>query len=185
MPVKKAPTKKRPAAKKPSAKAQQQAPARSAAAARKPAAKKPAAKKVPMMKSSSVKPPRSGSPAELIDARIAEYPDWRGKLFARIRAVVKEAIPEVVEEWKWRGTPVWEHHGIVTTGEIYKSVVKMTFAKGAQLADPAKLFNSSLDGNVRRAIDFHEGDKLDDKALKVLLRAAAALNQPKKKAKAS
>lgn len=172
MPVKKAPTKKRPAAKKP-------------AARKAPAARKPAAKKVPMMKSSSGKPPSSASPAELIDARIAEYPDWRGKLFARLRAVVKEAIPEVVEEWKWRGTPVWEHHGIVTTGEIYKSVVKMTFAKGAQLADPAKLFNSSLDGNVRRAIDFHEGDKLDDKALKALLREAAALNQPKKKAKAS
>lgn len=169
-------------------KAVKKAPVEKRAAAKKPAVKKPAAKKakkVPMRKSSSVKPPRSASPSELIDARIAEYPDWRGKLFARLRAVVKAAIPDVVEEWKWRGTPVWEHHGIVTTGEIYKSVVKMTFAKGAQLADPAKLFNSSLDGNVRRAIDFHEGDKLDDKALKALLREAAALNQPKKKAKAS
>lgn len=144
-----------------------------------PAAK--AKKQVPMMKPSSAKPAPAGAPSELIDARIAESPDWRGQLFARIRAIVKEALPEVVEEWKWRGTPVWEHHGIVTTGEIYKEVVKMTFAKGAQLADPKKLFNSSLEGNVRRAIDFRQGDKLDAPALKALLREAAALNQPKKK----
>ncbi len=170
--------------KKPSAKATK--PKTPAAKATKPAAKakKPAAKakkQVPMMKPSSAKPAPAGSPSDLIDARIAESPDWRGQLFARIRAIVKESLPEVVEEWKWRGTPVWEHHGIVTTGEIYKEVVKMTFAKGAQLADPKKLFNSSLDGNVRRAIDFRQGDKLDAPALKALLREAAALNQPKQK----
>lgn len=186
MPAKKAPKKKPATAKKPIAKAPaKKAPAKSApkkkpATAKKPTAKAPA-KKAPMMKSSASKAPKSGSPAELIDARIAEYPDWRGKLFARIRTLVKDAIPDVTEEWKWRGTPVWEHNGIVTTGEIYKAVVKMTFAKGAQLTDPQKLFNSSLDGNVRRAIDFHEGDKLDEKALKALLREAAALNQPKKR----
>src|SRR5207253_8518976 len=115
-------------------------------------------------------------PSELIDARIEELGDWRGETLARIRALVKEADPEVIEEWKWRGVPVWSHGGIIGTGETYKSVVKMTFAKGASLKDPSRLFNSSLEGNTRRAIDFHEGDKIDDKALKALIRAAAALN---------
>jgi hypothetical protein len=116
------------------------------------------------------------SPSELIDARIAELDDWRGELLARLRALVKEADPEVVEEWKWRGTPVWSHDGMICTGETYKSVVKMTFAKGASLDDPSGLFNSSLDGNVRRAIDFHEGEEIDELALKDLVRAAVALN---------
>jgi len=119
------------------------------------------------------------SPAKLIDGRIAELDDWRGELLARIRAVIKEACPEVVEEWKWRGTPVWSHRGILCTGETYKSVVKMTFAKGAALKDPAGLFNASLEGNVRRAIDLREGDKLDKKALTALVREAAALNSAK------
>jgi hypothetical protein len=127
----------------------------------------------------------AGSAAALIDARIAELADWRGALLARLRALVKEAVPGVAEEWKWRGTPVWSHHGILCTGETYKAVVKMTFAKGASLPDPARLFNSSLDGNVRRAIDFHEGDEVDEKALKALLRAAAELNQRQPRAKAS
>jgi hypothetical protein len=116
------------------------------------------------------------SPSELIDARIAELDDWRGELLARLRALVKEADPEVVEEWKWRGTPVWSHDGMICTGETYKSVVKMTFAKGASLDDPSGLFNSSLDGNVRRAIDFHEDEEIDEQALKDLVRAAVALN---------
>jgi hypothetical protein len=117
------------------------------------------------------------SPSQLIDARIAELPDWRGKLLSRLRALVKAADPEVVEEWKWRGVPVWYHAGMICTGETYKSVVKMTFAKGAQLEDPARLFNSSLDGNTRRAIDFHEGEKINEQALKALVRAAVSLNQ--------
>ena len=125
-------------------------------------------------------PQKAGSPSELIDARIAELDDWRGDLLARLRAIVKEADPDVVEEWKWRGTPTWEHDGIICTGETYKNVVKMTFAKGASLDDPAGLFNSSLDGNVRRAIDFHEGDKVDAKALKALIRSAVALNASRK-----
>jgi hypothetical protein len=116
------------------------------------------------------------NPSELIDARIAELDDWRGETLARIRALVKEADPEVVEEWKWRGTPVWEHDGIVCTGETYKAVVKMTFFKGASLQDPAGLFNSSLEGNTRRAIDIHEGEEIDEEALKELVRAAVALN---------
>ena len=116
------------------------------------------------------------SPARLIDARIAELDDWRGKTLSQIRAVIKQADPDVVEEWKWRGVPVWSHDGIICTGETYKSVVKMTFAKGAALEDPAGLFNSSLEGNTRRAIDFHEGEKIDKAALKVLIRAAVALN---------
>ena len=120
------------------------------------------------------------TPSVLIDARIKELGDWRGKVLGRIRAVIKEADPDVVEEWKWRGVPVWEHAGIICTGETYKSVVKMTFAKGASLKDPAKLFNSSLEGNTRRAIDIHEDDKLDEKALKALIRAAVALNTAKK-----
>ena len=120
------------------------------------------------------------APSALIDARIKELGDWRGKMLGRIRAVIKEADPEIVEEWKWRGVPVWEHAGIICTGETYKSVVKMTFAKGASLKDPSKLFSSSLEGNVRRAIDIHEDDKVDEKALKALIRAAVALNTAKK-----
>jgi hypothetical protein len=121
-------------------------------------------------------PQQSGSPSELIDARIRELGDWRGETLSRLRTLIKEADPEVVEEWKWRGTPVWSHDGIICTGETYKSVVKMTFAKGASLKDPSGLFNSSLEGNARRAIDFHEGDKIDEKALKALVRSAVALN---------
>jgi len=116
------------------------------------------------------------SPSRLIDARIKELDDWRGETLARVRALIKQADPEVVEAWKWRGVPVWEHAGMICTGETYKTAVKMTFAKGASLEDPAGLFNSSLDGNTRRAIDFHEGDKIDEKALKALIRAAVALN---------
>jgi hypothetical protein len=116
------------------------------------------------------------SPSQLIDDRIAELDDWRGDMLARIRKVVKQADPAVVEEWKWRGVPVWSHAGIICTGETYKNVVKMTFAKGASLDDPGGLFNSSLEGNTRRAIDFHEGDKIDEKALKALIREAVALN---------
>ncbi len=116
------------------------------------------------------------SPSELIDARIAELGDWRGELLARLRALVKEAVPDVAEEWKWRGTPVWSHDGNICTGETYKEVVKMTFFKGAALDDPAGLFNSSLEGNTRRAIDFREGDPVDETALKALVRAADALN---------
>src|SRR5262245_11390826 len=116
------------------------------------------------------------SPSELIDARIEELGDWRGETLARVRTLVKQADPEVVEEWKWRGVPVWYRDGMVCTGETYKSVVKMTFAKGASLEDPAGLFNSSLEGNTRRAIDFHEDDEIDEEALKNLIRAAVALN---------
>jgi len=119
---------------------------------------------------------RAESPSELIDARIEELGDWRGEMLSRLRALIKEADPEVAEEWKWT-TPVWAHDGLVCTGETYKSVVKMTFAKGASLKDPSGLFSSSLDGNVRRAIDFHEGDELDERALKALVRAAVALNK--------
>jgi hypothetical protein len=121
------------------------------------------------------------TPSELIDERIAQLDDWRGALLGRLRALVKEAVPEVVEEWKWRGVPVWSHDGQICTGETYKSVVKMTFAKGASLDDPSGLFNSSLDGNVRRAIDFHEGEAIDEGAFKALIQAAAALNESKKK----
>ena len=117
------------------------------------------------------------SPSELIDARIEDLGDWRGEMLSRLRALIKEADPEVAEEWKWRGTPVWSHNGLICTGETYKNVVKMTFAKGASLTDPSGLFNSSLEGNTRRAIDFHEGDKLDEEALKALIRAAVALNK--------
>ena len=119
------------------------------------------------------------SPSQLIDARIKELGDWRGEMLSRLRSLVKEADPEVVEEWKWRGVPTWEHDGIVCTGETYKNVVKMTFAKGAALEDPAGLFNSSLEGNTRRAIDFHEGEEIDEEALKTLVRAAVALNESK------
>jgi len=126
-----------------------------------------------MKKSAS---PAGKSPSQLIDGRIKELGDWRGALLARLRALIKQADPDVVEEWKWRGVPVWEHNGIICTGETYKAVVKMTFANGAALEDPAKLFNSSLDGNTRRAIDFHEGEKINEKALKMLIRAAVTLN---------
>jgi hypothetical protein len=116
------------------------------------------------------------SPSRLIDARIEELGDWRGTMLGRLRALIKQADPDVVEEWKWRGVPVWSHEGIICTGETYKRVVKMTFAKGASLKDPAGLFNSSLTGNTRRAIDFHEGEKIDEEALKSLIRAAVSLN---------
>jgi hypothetical protein len=116
------------------------------------------------------------TPARLIDARIKELGDWRGETLGRIRTLIKQADPDVVEEWKWRGVPVWSHAGIICTGETYKSVVKMTFAKGASLDDPSRLFNSSLEGNTRRAIDIHEGDKINEKALQALIRAAVALN---------
>ena len=119
------------------------------------------------------------SPSRLIDARIRELGDWRGKMLARVRALIKQADHEVVEAWKWRGVPVWEHAGIICTGETYKSVVKLTFAKGASLGDPKRLFNSSLEGNTRRAIDIHECDELDETAFKTLIRAAAALNKSK------
>ena len=121
----------------------------------------------------------AGSASRQIDARIRELGDWRGEMLARIRALIKQADPEIVETWKWRGVPVWEHDGIVCTGETYKSVVKTTFAKGAALADPSGLFNSSLEGNVRRAIDFREGEKIDEKALKALIRAAVECNRAK------
>jgi hypothetical protein len=120
---------------------------------------------------------KAGSPSELIDARIEELGDWRGKMLSRLRALIKAADPDVVEEWKWRGVPVWSHDGLICTGETYKTVVKTTFAKGASLKDPAHLFNSSLEGNTRRAIDFHEGDKVNEAALKALVRAAVALNK--------
>jgi hypothetical protein len=116
------------------------------------------------------------SPSRLIDARIKELNDWRGETLARVRLLIQQADPEVVEEWKWRGVPVWEHAGIICTGETYKSAVKLTFARGAALEDPSRLFNSSLEGSTRRAIDFHEGDRIDEKALKALIRAAVALN---------
>ncbi len=127
-------------------------------------------------KSSSKTATAAASPSRLIDARIEELHDWRGDTLARIRALIRQADPDVVEEWKWRGVPVWSHDGIICTGETYKNAVKMTFAKGAALEDPAGLFNSSLEGNTRRAIDFHEGDKIDANALKTLIRAAVALN---------
>src|SRR4029079_9190801 len=120
---------------------------------------------------------KSESPSKLIDGRIKELGDWRGKTLAHVRALIKQAVPDVVEEGKWRGVPVWSHDGIICPGETYKSAVKLTFAKGASLKDPAKLFNSSLEGNTRRAIDFREGDKIDADALKALIRAAAAFNK--------
>jgi hypothetical protein len=123
--------------------------------------------------------PKSKSPSRLIDARIKELGDWRGEMLGRLRALIKEADPDAVEEWKWRGVPVWSHDGIICTGETYKAVVKMTFAKGAALADPQHLFNASLEGNTRRAIDVHEGDKINEPALKALIRAAVTLNKSK------
>ena len=131
-----------------------------------------------MKKSDSQK---TKSPSQLIDARIRELGDWRGKVLSQLRALVKEADPQVVEEWKWRGVPVWSHDGLICTGETYKNVVKMTFAKGAALKDPARLFNSSLEGNTRRAIDFHEGEQIDEEALKTLIRAAVTLNEARAK----
>ena len=119
---------------------------------------------------------KSASPSRLIDARIKELGDWRGKMLSHVRALIKQADPEVVEEWKWRGVPVWSHDGMICTGETYKSVVKLTFSKGASLKDPSGLFNSSLEGNARRAIYFHEGDEIDEDAFKTLIRAAVALN---------
>ena len=141
-----------------------------------------------MKKSGTSEAKSAASPSQHIDARIKELGDWRGETLARIRGIIRQADPEVVEEWKWRGVPVWEHDGIICTGETYKAVVKMTFAKGAALDDPSGLFNSSLEGNVRRAIDIREGDKINEKALKALIRAAVELNMsaraarsPKKK----
>jgi len=127
-------------------------------------------------KSGSEEEKAGGSPSHQIDARIKELGDWRGEMLARVRSIIKQAVPDVVEEWKWRGVPVWEHDGIICTGETYKAVVKMTFAKGAALDDPSGLFNSSLEGNTRRAIDIREGDKINEKALKALIRAAVELN---------
>jgi hypothetical protein len=135
----------------------------------------------PKSKSPSHKSPSHKSPSQLIDARIKELADWRGQLLGRLRSLVKEADPEVVEEWKWRGVPVWLHAGLICTGETYKNVVKMTFAKGAALEDPSGLFNASLEGNTRRAIDFHEGAKINEAALKALIRAAVALNKSKQR----
>jgi hypothetical protein len=123
----------------------------------------------------------SKSPSELIDGRIKELGDWRGEMLGRLRALIHQADPDVVETWKWRGVPVWEHDGMICTGETYKSVVKLTFAKGAALPDPARLFNSSLEGNTRRAIDFQKGEEVDDEAFKALVRAAVALNKSKAK----
>ena len=131
-----------------------------------------------MKKSGSQK---SKSPSQLIGARIKELGDWRGKMLSRLRTLVKQADPDVVEEWKWRGVPVWSHDGLMCTGETYKNIVKMTFAKGAALKDPSRLFNSSLDGNMRRAIDFHEGETIDEEALKTLVRVAVTLNKSKAK----
>ena len=134
------------------------------------------------MKKSGANEAKGGaSPSQHIDARIEELGDWRGEMLARIRSIIKKADPEVVEEWKWRGVPVWEHDGIICTGESYKSVVKLTFAKGASLEDPSGLFNSSLEGNTRRAIDFHEGDKVNARAFKALIREAVKLNASKAK----
>ncbi len=132
-------------------------------------------------KSAATKAKEGNSPSRLIDGRIKELNDWRGATLARVRGLIKEACPDVIEEWKWRGVPVWEHAGIICTGETYKAVVKLTFAKGAALPDPSGLFNSSLEGNVRRAIDIHEGDKINEKAFKALIRAAADLNAAKGK----
>jgi hypothetical protein len=129
------------------------------------------------MKKSATPSATAASPSRLIDARIKELDDWRGRTLARVRALIKQADPAVVEEWKWGDVPVWSHDGIICTGETYKSAVKLTFAKGAKLKDPAKLFNASLEGNVRRAIDIHEGDAIDETAFKALIRAAVALNK--------
>ena len=139
---------------------------------------KKAAKKKGLRNTASA--PKGKSPSRLIDARIKELGDWRGKTLAHVRALIKQADPGVVETWKWRGVPVWEHNGILCTGETYKSIVKLTFAKGAALKDPSKLFNSSLEGNTRRAIDIHEGEELNESAFKALIGAAVALNESKR-----
>ena len=144
------------------------------AAPKKTATKKAAAKKVATKKSVTTK---SESPSRLIDARIKELDDWRGKTLSRVRTLIKQADPEVVEEWKWRGVPVWSDHGLICTGESYKSVVKLTFLKGASIKDPSRLFNSSLEGGTRRAIDLHEADEIDEDTFKMLIRAAVALNK--------
>lgn len=127
--------------------------------------------------------PEGASPSQLIDARIAELGDWRGEMLAHVRALIQQAVPEVIEEWKWRGVPVWSHHGIICTGETYRSVVKLTFAKGAALEDPSRLFNASLEGNVRRAIDIREGEAVNADALKTLFHAASELNATSKRKK--
>ena len=173
--VKTAPVKRRAAVKTAAAKkvAPNKGAVKKSATAKSSTAKSASAKKSPASK--------SGSPSQLIDGRIQELGDWRGEMLSRVRNLIKEVVPEVVEEWKWRGVPVWYRDGMICTGETYKAVVKMTFAKGAALEDPAGLFNSSLDGNVRRAIDFHEGEAINAEALKTLLRAAVALNQSKAK----
>jgi hypothetical protein len=132
--------------------------------------------------SKTIDPKKDESPSQLIDARIEELGDWRGKTLSRLRTLIKQADPEAMEELKWRGVPVWSDHGMICTGETYKNVVKVTFAKGASLPDPAGLFNSSLEGNVRRAIDFHEGDKIDEAAFKALVRAAVSLNSSSRRA---
>jgi hypothetical protein len=132
-------------------------------------------------KSAATKAKETTSPSRLIDERIKELGDWRGETLARVRALIKEVCPDVIEEWKWRGVPVWEHAGIICTGETYKTAVKLTFARGAALEDPSGLFNSSLEGNVRRAIDIHEGEKINEEALKTLIRAAVAVNESKGK----
>ena len=144
---------------------------------------KKATKTATKRKSGATEPKGGASPSALIDGRIKDLGAWRGETLAHVRALIKAADPDVVEEWKWRGVPVWSHAGIICTGETYKSVVKMTFAKGASLADPSRLFNSSLEGNTRRAIDIHEGDKIDEKALQALIRAAVALNASTKSKK--
>jgi hypothetical protein len=136
-------------------------------------------------KSAATKAKESTTPSRLIDGRIKELGDWRGDTLGRVRKLIKEACPDVVEEWKWRGVPVWERDGIICTGETYKVAVKLTFARGASLADPSRLFNSSLEGNMRRAIDIHEGEKINERALKDLIRAAVDLNQSKSKKKAT
>ncbi len=135
--------------------------------------------------SATTKANEGGPPSRLIDARIKELNDWRGEMLARVRSLIKEVCPDVTEQWKWRGVPVWEHDGIICTGETYKAAVKLTFAKGAALPDPSGLFNSSLEGNVRRAIDFHEGETINAAALKALIRAAVGLNASKKKSKSA
>jgi hypothetical protein len=142
---------------------------------------RPQNSKSPSDKSPSDKSSSDKSPSRLIDARIKELGDWRGQMLSRVRTLIKEADPQVVEEWKWRGVPVWEHDGIICTGETYKTAVKLTFAKGAALKDPSRLFNASLDGNTRRAIDLHEGEKINEEAFKTLVRAAVHLNTSKAK----
>lgn len=143
--------------------------------------KKPVAKKAAMKTvSAATKAKATVSPAKLIDGRIKELGDWRGDVLARVRKIIHEAVPGVIEDWKWRGVPTWEHNGIITTGESYKTYIKLTFAKGASVPDPKGLFNSSLEGNARRAIDIHEGDKIDAAALKALVKEAAELNTAKK-----